>query len=150
MSGAFFAGTSFLLSSKQAKAEREGAKMQAEAYDMQAAEALLKGRAEAVEYRQRGVDALRRLNEVLAASVARAAAGGVDPLSGSAAVVNMASQAQAIREKNISENNALAAEGDAVFQADQYRRAGQIAIKTGRVQSASTLTTGLIRAGQLL
>ena len=146
----FFAGASMYLSARQAKAQKQAAKMQAEAYDEQAAEALLKGRFEALEYRQRGVDALRRLNEVLAASLARAAAGGIDPTSGSAAVIDMASQAEAIREKNISESNALMAEGDAAFQADQYRRAGQIAIKTGNVQAASTITAGLIRVGQLV
>lgn len=141
---------SLAMSARQAKAQKQAAEMQAVAYDQQAAEATLKGRYEALEYKQRGVDALRRLNDVMAANIARAAAGGVSPISGSAQTINTFSEAEAVREKNISASNAIMAEGDAAFQADQYRTAGNIARKTGSIQAASTITSGLIRFGQLV
>lgn len=145
-----FGVASLAMSAKQAKAQKQAAEMQAVAYNEQAAEATLKGRYEALEYKQRGVDALRRLNEVMAANIARAAAGNVSPISGSAQTINTFSEAEAIREKNISASNAIMAEGDAAFQADQYRSAANIARKTGSVQAASTITSGLIRFGQLV
>jgi hypothetical protein len=147
---AVFAIGSLAMSAKQAKAQKAAAAMQAEAYNEQAAEATLKGRYEALEYKQRGVDVLRRLNEVMAANIARAAAGGVDPTSGSAALINTVSEAEAVREKNIATSNAIMAEGDAGFQAYQYRVAGNIARKTGDVQAAATIGNGLIRFGQLV
>ena len=51
-------------------------------YQMQAEQAELRGRSEAIAYKQQGADALRNLNETLAAIISRAAAGGVDPTSG--------------------------------------------------------------------
>ena len=54
-------------------------------YQMQAEQAELRGRSEAIAYKQQGADALRNLNETLAAIISRSAAGGVDPTSGSAA-----------------------------------------------------------------
>ena len=51
-------------------------------YQMQAEQAELRGRSEAIAYKQQGADALRNLNETLAAIISRSAAGGVDPTSG--------------------------------------------------------------------
>lgn len=145
-----FAVGSLVASAKQAKAQKAAAAQQKEIYDAQAAEAVLKGRYEALEYRQRGVDTLRRLNQVMAANIATAAAGGVDPTSGSAALINTVSTAEAVREKNIADSNAIMAEGDANSQASQYLMAGNMAVKTGKVQAAATIGQGLIRFGQLV
>ena len=96
VAAAVLAVGSLAMSAKQAKAQKQAGAMQQVIYDQRAAESRLKGRYEALEYKQRGVDALRRLNEVMAANVARAAAGGVDPVSGSAALINTVSEAEAI------------------------------------------------------
>ena len=49
-------------------------------YDAKAAQERLRGRSQALQYKQQGINVLRQLNENLASTVARAAAGGVDPL----------------------------------------------------------------------
>lgn len=118
-------------------------------YDEQAAQAQMRGRSEAIAYKQQGADVLRNLNENLSAIIARSAAGGVDPTSGSAAVLQQYAMAEGVREKNIAADNALLAEGQASTQAHQYRMAGQAAQQASLFQAAGTLGTGIYRYGQL-
>lgn len=118
-------------------------------YDEQAAQAQMRGRSEAIAYKQQGADVLRNLNENLSAIIARSAAGGVDPTSGSAAVLQQYAMAEGVREKNIAADNALLAEGQASTQAHQYRMAGQAAQQASFFQAAGTLGTGIYRYGQL-
>jgi len=122
---------------------------QREMYDEQAAQARMRGRSEAIAYKQQGADVLRNLNENLSAIIARSAAGGVDPTSGSAAVMQQYAMAEGIREKNIAADNALLAEGQAATQAHQYRMAGRAAQQASFFQAASTLGMGIYRYGQL-
>jgi hypothetical protein len=127
---------------------------QREMYDEQAAQARMRGRSEAIAYKQQGykqqgADVLRNLNENLAAIIARSAAGGVDPTSGSAAVMQQYAMAEGIREKNIAADNALLAEGQAATQAHQYRMAGRAAQQASYFQAAGTLGMGIYRYGQL-
>ena len=63
-------------------------------YQMQAEQAELRGRSEAIAYKQKGADALRNLNQTLAAIISRSAAGGVDPTSGSAATLQQYAMAK--------------------------------------------------------
>ena len=122
---------------------------QREMYDEQAAQARMRGRSEAIAYKQQGADVLRNLNENLSAIIARSAAGGVDPTSGSAAVMQQYAMAEGIREKNIAADNALLAEGQAATQAHQYRMAGRAAQQASFFQAAGTLGMGIYRYGQL-
>ncbi len=122
---------------------------QREMYDEQAAQARMRGRSEAIAYKQQGADVLRNLNENLSAIIARSAAGGVDPTSGSAAVMQQYAMAEGIREKNIAADNALLAEGQAATQAHQYRMAGRAAQQVSFFQAAGTLGMGIYRYGQL-
>lgn len=107
-------------------------------YAEQARQARIRGRSEAIAYKQRGADALRNLNETLAAITARAAAGGVDPTSGSARTISEFAQGEGIRESNIAADNALMALGQASSQAFIYRQAGHAAQLTSYVQAAGT------------
>jgi len=122
---------------------------QREMYDEQAAQARMRGRSEAIAYKQQGADVLRNLNENLSAIIARSAAGGVNPTSGSAAVMQQYAMAEGIREKNIAADNALLAEGQAATQAHQYRMAGRAAQQASFFQAAGTLGMGIYRYGQL-
>ena len=76
-------------------------------YQMQAEQAELRGRSEAIAYKQQGADALRNLNETLAAIISRAAAGGVDPTSGDSATLQQYALSEVAREKQIAQDNAL-------------------------------------------
>lgn len=118
-------------------------------YGMQAEQAELRGRAEAIGYKQKGADVLRNLNETLAAVISRSAAGGVDPTSGSAAVIQQYALSEGARESQIAQDNALLALGQASTQAGIYQSAGRSAQLSSYVSAAGTLGQGAYRYGQL-
>ncbi len=124
-------------------------KKQQQVYDKQAAEAKIRGRSEAIAYKQKGADALSMLNETLAAINARAGAGGVDPTSGSAATLQSYAMGEGVREFNIAADNAVMALGQASTQAGIYKQAGQAAQLSSFVGAAGTLGQGAYRYGQL-
>ena len=118
-------------------------------YDQQAAQADLRGRSEALAYKQQGVAALRNLNETLAAIVSRSASGGVDPTSGSALTLQRFALAEGAREKSISQDNQALALGQASMQAGIYRSAGRTAQLNSYVSAAGTIGSGAYRYGQV-
>ena len=118
-------------------------------YQMQAEQAELRGRSEAIAYKQKGADALRNLNETLAAIISRSAAGGVDPTSGSAATMQQYALSEGAREKQIAQDNAIMALGQASTQAGIYQSAGRTAQLSSYVSAAGTLGQGAYRYGQL-
>lgn len=118
-------------------------------YDAQAADALMKGRSQAIAYKQQGADVLRNLNENLAAIIARSSAGGVDPTSGSAATTYMFGMSEAAREKFQAQDNAIAAKGQSVIQAHQYEVAGNNARSAANWNAAGTLMSGAFMFGRL-
>jgi len=122
---------------------------QREMYEQQAAQAKLRGRAEAIAYKQKGADALRNLNETLSAIIARTAAGFGDPTSGSAATLQRFAMGEGVREFNIAADNAAMALGQASEQAGIYKQAGQAAQLNSYVQAAGTFGQAAYRYGQL-
>jgi len=112
-------------------------------YDAKAAQERLRGRSQALQYKQQGINVLRQLNENLASTVARAAAGGVDPLSGSALNLQNYAMREGARDYNQSRDNAIIATGMAEYQAKQYKAAGSAAFRQGvlgALTSAATTT----------
>ena len=118
-------------------------------YAEQARQARIRGRSEAIAYKQRGADALRNLNETLAAIISRGAAGGIDPTSGSAATLQRFAMGEGVREFNVAADNAIMALGQASTQAGIYKQAGQAAQLSSFVGAAGTLGQGAYRYGQL-
>jgi hypothetical protein len=118
-------------------------------YEAQARQAELRGRAEALAYKQKGADALNNLNQTLAAIISRAAAGGVDPTSGSAATLQQFAMGEGVREFNIAADNAVMALGQGQTQAGIYKQAGQAAQLNSYVQAAGQIGQGAYRYGQL-
>lgn len=118
-------------------------------YEAQARQAELRGRAEALAYKQKGVDALNNLNQTLAAIISRSAAGGVDPTSGSAATLQQFAMGEGVREFNIAADNAVMALGQGQMQAGIYKQAGQAAQLSSYVQAAGQIGQGAYRYGQL-
>ena len=118
-------------------------------YEAQARQAELRGRSEAIAYKQKGADALRNLNETLAAIISRGAAGGIDPTSGSAATLQRFAMGEGVREFNVAADNAVMALGQASTQAGIYKQAGQAAQLSSFVGAAGTLGQGAYRYGQL-
>ena len=118
-------------------------------YEAQAKQAELRGRSEALAYKQKGVDALNNLNQTLAAIISRSAAGGVDPTSGSAATLQQFAMGEGVREFNIAADNAVMALGQGQTQAGIYKQAGQAAQLSSYVQAAGQIGQGAYRYGQL-
>lgn len=133
----------------QASAQRDVGRAQQESYEQQAQQAELKGRSEAIAYKQQGSEALQRLNETLAAIVARAGAGGVDPTSGSAQTVAMYAMSQGATEAAIAEDNQALALGEATQQAGIFRSAGRTAQLSANVSAAASVGEAAYMAGQL-
>lgn len=133
----------------QAGAQREVGRAQQASYEQQAAQAELRGRSEAIAYKQKGSEALKRLNETLAAIVARAGAGGVDPTSGSAVTVQQFAMGEGIQEFNIAADNAAMALSEGYTQGGIYRSAGATALKTADVAAMGSLGEAAVMYGQL-
>ena len=133
----------------QASAQRDVGRAQQAGYEQQAQAAELKGRSEAIAYKQQGADALQNLNETLSAIIARAGAGGVDPTSGSAATMQMFALSEGSREAAIAQDNAALALGEATQQAGIYRSAGRTAQLSANVSAAASIGEAAYMAGQL-
>ena len=133
----------------QASAQRDVGRAQQESYERQAQQAELKGRSEAIAYKQQGSEALKRLNETLAAIIARAGAGGVDPTTGSAQTVAMYAMSQGATEAAIAEDNQALALGEATQQAGIFRSAGRTAQLSANVSAAASVGEAAYMAGQL-
>ncbi len=146
-----YAFTAISIGSKlaQASAQRDVGRAQQESYERQAQQAELKGRSEAIAYKQQGSEALKRLNETLAAIIARAGAGGVDPTSGSAATMQMFAVSEGSMEAVVAKDNAALALGEGYTQGGIYRSAGSTAMKTANVSAAASVGEAAYMAGQL-
>ncbi len=134
----------------QAGAQRDVGAAQQASYERQAEQAELRGRSEAIAYKQKGSEALKRLNETLAAIIARAGAGDVDPTSGSAVTVQQFAMGEGIEEFNIAADNAALALGEGYTQGGIYRSAGSTAKKTADVAALGSVGEAAYMAGQLI
>lgn len=144
------AGAQLFAGATQARAERQAGLARQREYEQQAALTELKGRQEALAYKQKGVDILSNLNETLAAIIARASKGAGDATSGSTATFAQAQMASGITESNTAADNATLAIEQAGMQSSIYREAGRTAAETAYIQGTGTLFNAVIKAGQLL
>ena len=132
-----------------AKSSYDVGKAEQRSYQLQAEQAELRGRSEAIAYKQKGSEALGRLNETLAAIIARAGAGGVDPTSGSAATIQQFAMGEGVDEFNIAADNAALAIGEASQQAYIYQTAGGTALQRGKINAFAKVGEAAYMAGQL-
>lgn len=98
------------------------ANAQADAYRLQATNAIIQGNQQSMEYQRQGIQVMRKVQETESTIRARAAAGGIDPFSGSAGTL-----------------------GDITFArgGDEYQWArdnAQMAIFSGKANSAAMMT----------
>lgn len=123
-------------------------RQQQKAYNAQAAQARIQGRSQAIAYKQQAADVLRRVNETNAAIITRAAAGNIDPSSGSAQALQNRSMKEGIREYNTSLDNSQMALGMADYQSKIYKDAGRTAMATAYIKTAGTIYGGYQRSQQ--
>jgi hypothetical protein len=115
-------------------------------YNAQAEQARIQGRSQAIAYKQQGAMVLRNLNETLASTIAMAGAGGIDPTSGSARLLQDFARAEAYAEYGTALDNAVLAREGAAAQAGVYRMAGRAAFQTGVINAMGTLGEGIQRS----
>ena len=126
----------------------QAARQQKAIYNAQAAQERLKGRAKATEYKNQAANVMRRLNETLSTTIARASV-GADPLSGSALTMNNFAISEAAGEYYTSKDNQVLALSNADAQANIYKAAGQQAMMTGYANAIGTASTGYYQALQM-
>lgn len=134
------------LAAVSAGASISAGRAQQRAYNMQAEQARLQGRSQAIQYKQQGAMVLRNLNETLASTIAMAGAGAVDPTSGSARVLQDFARAEAYAEYGTALDNAVLAREGAAAQAEIYRAGGRAAFMTSIVNAAGALGQGIQRS----
>ena len=115
-------------------------------YNAKGAEAMIQGRAKAIEAKQKGVEVLQRLNETLATTTARATTGGgvVNTLA-----LNNYAMKEGASEYYTTKDNANLAIGQAQFQSQIYKTAGKQAMLSAYAGAAGTLGQGYANQNQI-
>lgn len=151
MSGAELAVLSVIAGGASAIATINAGKAQADQYNAQAKQAEIQGRVDALAYKQQGVTALQNLEKVLAANVARASAGNLDPLaSGSSPdLIARLNTRDGVNEFTIARDNATMAEKMSKYQAANLRAAAVSVKRTSRLQAIASFGKSVASAGQI-
>lgn len=121
------------------------ARAQQAQYEQQAYNEKIKGRQDAVNYKREGIERLRELNRAMAATSARAAAGGVLAFKGNETkrMINLASTSRALGELRTLDLNAENAILQANANAASAQAAGQAAVRMGTLAAIGNVATGI-------
>ena len=151
MSGPALAAIAIGATALSAKAQLDAGKAIEDQRNAEARQAEIQGSVQALEYKRQGVTALQNLEKVLAANIARGAAGNLDPLSSgsSSDLIARLNMRDGVNEFTIARDNASIATKMAKYQAANLRVAGQSARQTARLGAIATLGMGVASAGQL-
>lgn len=115
---------------------------QRDAYRLQSQQASLKGRQDALRYNRRAVDTMKANMSLEASLRARAAAGGVDPFSGSSLSLAQANDIAAYEEVRIDQENAQMSLYGGLAQSQSLQVAAATANTYGMLRGAIDATTG--------
>lgn len=117
----------------------QAGKAAAKGLGQQAAMAQVQAKGEALKYKKAGVDTLKRIVQTGATLNARAAAGGIDPLSGSADALRQYASSEGAQEYFVTSDNQIIAREGGALQASLYRRQGKAAYRAGLFGAVGTL-----------
>lgn len=129
----------------------QSAKAQQKMYNRQADITERQSRLDALNYKQQGVNSLKKMNRVLAANTARAAAGNLDPYASydSSDVIATYNLRQGVNDFTIARDNATIATKMGKYQADNYRYAGAVAVANAKTMAAVNIGMSFVTAGQV-
>ena len=132
-------------------AQIQAAKAQRTMYNRQAEITERQAKLDGLAYKQQGVNALKKMNQVLAANAARAAAGNLDPFSSgdSHDVIATYNLRQGVNDFTIARDNQTIAEKMGKYQADNYRYAGQVAVSNAKTMAVANIGMSFVTAGQV-
>lgn len=126
----------------KAYGQYEQGKMQAMSFRLQATQAELQGRQNALNYSRQGLQVLRRQEQLAATVRARASAGGVNPFTGSALTIQQVDMMKAQEEAEIARENAQAAIYGGLAQSQSLQAAAGAARFAGNIGALTTLASG--------
>lgn len=141
------AGLGLVGTAMSAKAQLTGGENQAMAYQLAATNALIEGNQRAMEYKRQGNQVMSRTIETDALIKAKAAAGGIDPFSGSAGALSEYAFMKGVEEYNLAQENAQFAVMQGKASEASYNMAAASALKTGQ---QSAIATGVLGASKFL
>lgn len=151
MGGPALAALSVITGVMSAKAQMDAAKAQAYQLEAEAKQSELQGRVAAVNAKREGVAALKNLERVLAANVARQAASNMDPfMSGTTPdlIANL-NMREGVTQFSMAKSNAEYAVAMSKYQASMQRTAASNAIKLARTQAFISVGQSIFAAGQV-
>jgi hypothetical protein len=122
---------------------------QASAYKMQGMSALIEGNQRALEYRRQGNQVLQKILETQANVSARAAAGGIDPFSGSAGALSEYALAKGTDEFIWAQDNATMSILSGQANQAGYRSAASSARSMGLINAAGSVIGGFAKAASI-
>lgn len=134
-------------SAVSAISQMQAGRQQARAYQAQAKQAELRGKQAELQYRQQGIEVLRRTRQNLSTVTARAAAGGLDPYSGSPQSLRNYAAATGAEEFYLAQENAQLAQITGEVNAAQYRSAASQARRQGFMSAARSLGSATFTMG---
>ena len=117
--------------------------------DIQAKQAELQGRQNALNYSKQAFMSLQKQRKTAATIFASAAAGGVDPFSGSPMTLDQWNAFQAGEEYNLGLENADMAIAGGLAQSQALQAAGDHAMKMAYLNAAASVAQGVYMYGQL-
>ena len=132
-------------------AQIQAAKAQKKMYERQADITERQSRLDALAYKQQGVNAIKKMNRVMAANAARAAAGNLDPYASydSADVISTYNLRQGVNDFTIARDNATIAKKMGKYQADNYRYAGAVAVSNAKTMAVANIGMSFVTAGSV-
>jgi hypothetical protein len=117
-------------------------------YNLQAKQAELQGRQNALNYSNQALQVLERQRRMSATLVAKGAAAGIDPFSGSPLTVDRYNAFKAGEEYNLGIENADMAIAGGLAQSQSLQAAGKQAMKQAYFNAAVSMAQGVYSAGQ--
>ena len=111
-------------------------------YGLQAKQAELQGRQNALNYSKQAFQSLQAQRKTAAVLIARSAAGGIDPFSGSPMTVDQWNAFQAGEEYNLGLENAEMAIAGGLAQSQSLQAAGKQAMQTAYLNAAMSVAQG--------
>lgn len=132
----------------QAYSTIQQGKYQQTMYNLQAKQAELQGRQNALNYSNQALQVLDRQRKMSSTVVARAAAGGINPFTGSPMTVDQYNAFKAGEEYNLGKENADMAIAGGLAQSQSLQAAGKQAMKQAYFNAAATVAMGVYSYGQ--